>query len=158
MAQAYSDLHRIYLSGKGIKLNNNGGFYRCGKSYGVETKLHVVAVYVDARDKRENMRHSPDFIYFHRIKSNLPRNKQTKRAQERGEGVPQKRRRGGQTRSSRSGDVLLLLLFVEMQVRGEWVKVKTHTSAPISASVFCASTSGETEHKISQHNNYNGYN
>ena len=87
MAQAYSDLYRLYLSGKSIKLNNNGGFYRCSKSYGVETKLHVVAAYVDTQDKRESMRHSADFIYFHRIKSNLPRNNQTKGARERKERV-----------------------------------------------------------------------
>ena len=69
MAQACSDPHRLYLSGKGIKLNNNGGFYQCGKRYGVETKLHIVAAYVDAathaQDKRESMQQSADFIYFH---------------------------------------------------------------------------------------------
>ena len=37
MAQAYSDLYRLYLSGQGIQLNNNGGFHRHGEIYGMET-------------------------------------------------------------------------------------------------------------------------
>ena len=48
MVQASSDLHRLYLSEQGIKLNNNGGFYRRCKSYDVETTLRVAAAYVDA--------------------------------------------------------------------------------------------------------------
>ena len=43
MAQASSDLHRLYLSAQGIKLNENGGFYWRGKSYGVKTKFRVAA-------------------------------------------------------------------------------------------------------------------
>ena len=58
MAQAYSDLHRLYLSEQGIKLNNNGGFYRRGKSYGMEMKLRVAAAYLDARDKLDGLRPS----------------------------------------------------------------------------------------------------
>ena len=52
------DLHRLYLSEKGIKLNVNDGFYRRGKSYGVETKLRVAAAYIDARDKIDGLRPS----------------------------------------------------------------------------------------------------
>ena len=55
------------------KLNDNDGFYWHGKSYGVKMKLRVATAYVDAQNKRESMRHSADFIYLHRIKSNLPR-------------------------------------------------------------------------------------
>ena len=58
MTQAYSDLHRLYLSEKGIKLNDNGGFYRRGKSYGVEKKLRVTAAYIDAKDKLDGLRPS----------------------------------------------------------------------------------------------------
>ena len=65
MAQTYSDLHRLYLSGQGIKLNNNGDFYRRGEIYGVEMKLRIAAAYGGARDKRKSMRHSADFIYLH---------------------------------------------------------------------------------------------
>ena len=93
----------LYLAKRGVKLNNNGGFCQRGKSYGMETKLWVAAAYVNSRDKRDSMRHSADFIYFHRIKSNLPRNNQTKGTRERGEEVRQKRSRDGQTRTSRSG-------------------------------------------------------
>ena len=48
MAQTYSDLHRLYLSGQGIQLTNNDGFHRHGEIYGMETKLCVTAAYVDA--------------------------------------------------------------------------------------------------------------
>ena len=58
MAQAYSDLHQLYFSEQGIKLNNNGEFYWCGKSYAVVTKLRVAAVYVDAQDKLDGLRPS----------------------------------------------------------------------------------------------------
>ena len=51
------DLHRLYLSEKGIKLNVNDGFYRRGKSYGVETKLRVAAADVDSQDKHDSMWH-----------------------------------------------------------------------------------------------------
>ena len=49
--QSFSDLHRFYLAQRGVKLNSNGGFYRRGKNYGIETKLRVAAAYVDAREK-----------------------------------------------------------------------------------------------------------
>ena len=58
MAQAYSSLHRLYLSPQGIKLNKNGGFYWRGKSYYVEMKLRVAAAYVDARNKLDGLRPS----------------------------------------------------------------------------------------------------
>ena len=49
--QAFSDLHKLYLSQRGVELNLKGGFYQRGKSYGVEKKLSVAAVYADADKK-----------------------------------------------------------------------------------------------------------
>ena len=60
--QAFSDLHKLYLSRCGVELNLNGGFYRRGKSYAVEKKLSVAAAYVDAREKCDDQRPSVNAV------------------------------------------------------------------------------------------------
>ena len=60
MAQAFSDLHRLYLAKKGVILIDNDGFSQRVKRYGVETKLNVAAAYVDARDKLDRLLTSID--------------------------------------------------------------------------------------------------
>ncbi|KAL7543278.1 hypothetical protein ACHAWF_009668 [Thalassiosira exigua] len=50
------DVHRLWFAEQGIACNNNGGFYKRGFSYGIETKLFVAATYADARDQGDGIR------------------------------------------------------------------------------------------------------
>ena len=51
MAQAYLDLHRLYRSAQGIKMNENGGFYRHGKSY-----YAIVRTKMNTKENRQELR------------------------------------------------------------------------------------------------------
>ena len=53
------DVHRLWFAEQGIACNNNGGFYKRGFSYGIETKLFVAATYDDARDQGGGIRSRP---------------------------------------------------------------------------------------------------
>ncbi|KAL7545645.1 hypothetical protein ACHAWF_009010 [Thalassiosira exigua] len=50
------DVHRLWFAQEGIAQNQNGGFYKRGTAYGIETKLSVAATYLDAQDKANGLR------------------------------------------------------------------------------------------------------
>ena len=45
-----NELHQLFFIEHGIALNKNGGYYKRGKSYGIEKKLLVAATYLDAKE------------------------------------------------------------------------------------------------------------
>jgi hypothetical protein len=58
MAGGYmNELHMLYFAGHhGALMNNNGGFYQRGKSYGLEVKLLVAAKYLDHKERLGGLR------------------------------------------------------------------------------------------------------
>jgi hypothetical protein len=58
MAGEYvNELHQLYFAGRhGILVNSNDGFYQRGKLYGMETKLFVVAEYLNHKERLGGLR------------------------------------------------------------------------------------------------------
>jgi hypothetical protein len=52
-----NELHQLYFATRhSIMVNNNGGYYQCGKSYGLEVKLFVAAKYLDHKERLGGLR------------------------------------------------------------------------------------------------------
>ncbi len=52
-----NELHQLYFATRhGVMVNNNGGYYQCGKSYGLEVKLFVAAKYLDHKERLVGLR------------------------------------------------------------------------------------------------------
>ncbi len=57
MARDYvHQLHQVYFAmSNGILMNENGGYYQQGKSYGMDVKLFVAAKYLDHKERLNGM-------------------------------------------------------------------------------------------------------
>ena len=52
-----NELHQLYFAScHGVLVNNNGGYYQRGKSYGLEVKLFVAAKYLDHKERLGGLR------------------------------------------------------------------------------------------------------
>ena len=51
------DLQQLYFASRhGASINDNGGYYQRGKTYGLEVKLFVAAKYLDHKERRGGLR------------------------------------------------------------------------------------------------------
>ena len=52
-----NELQQLYFASRhGVLVNDNGGYYQRGKSYGMEVKLFVAAKYLDHKERRGGLR------------------------------------------------------------------------------------------------------
>ncbi len=50
-------LQQLYFANRhGVSINDNGGYYQRGKTYGLEVKLFVAAKYLDHKERRGGLR------------------------------------------------------------------------------------------------------
>ena len=51
------DLQQLYFASRhSASINDNGGYYQRGKTYGLEVKLFVAAKYLDHKERRGGLR------------------------------------------------------------------------------------------------------
>ena len=51
------ELQQLYFASRhSVLINDNGGYYQCGKAYGLEVKLFVAAKYLDHNERRGGLR------------------------------------------------------------------------------------------------------